>query len=92
MNLSKKLQETINILFANNEGIRAKLLEGDAETIRQIGLASQRGIAPEDVIDAYESNDSKTMEYLYKKAKKQVAVRKLYMDLCKAYSKDSEVR
>ena len=92
MNLSKEIKKTIEVLFANNEEIRGKLLEGDAETIKQIGVASQRGINPEDIIDAYESHDSKTMEYLYKKAKKQAAVKKLYIDLCKEYSKDYTAR
>ena len=89
MNLSKEVQEKINILFENNEEIRGKLLEGDTETIRQIGLESQKGMNPEDIVDAYESNDDKIMEYLYKKAKKLVELQRLYKDLCLEYSKEN---
>ena len=82
MNFSKELQEKINMLFADKDEIREKLLEGDVETIRKIGSASQKGMKPEDIVEAYESNDSETMENLYKKAKKLIELQKLYKDLC----------
>lgn len=87
MNVSKELQERINMLFKDNEEIKEKLLACDADTIRQIGSASQKGMKPEDIIYAYESNDSEIMEYVYKKAKKLVELQKLYKDLCLEYSK-----
>ena len=34
MNISKELQEKINLLFKNNEDLREKLLVGDANAIR----------------------------------------------------------
>ena len=85
MNISKELQEKINLLFKNNEDLREKLLVGDANAIREIGSISQKGMNPEDIVDAYESNDSETMKYLYKKAKKLVELQKLYKDLCLEY-------
>ena len=89
MDFSKELQEKINVLFENNEDIRGKLLEGDTDIIRKIGLASQKGMNPEEIVDAYESNDSQTMENMYKKAKKLVELRKLYKELCLEYSKSN---
>ena len=85
MNTSKELQEKINLLFKNNDELRERLLAGDANAIREIGLMSQKGMNPEDIVDAYESNDSETMKYLYEKAKKLVELQKLYKDLCLEY-------
>ena len=90
MNISKELQETINSLFKNNEEVIERLLTGDAEAIREIGSISQKGINPEDIVVAYESNDSETMKYLYGKAKKMIELQKLYKDLCLEYYKNKE--
>ena len=90
MNISKELQEKINILLENNEEVKKKVLEGDADTIKQIGSVSQKGINPEDIISAYESNDSEEIKKVYNKAKKQVALREVYKELCEAYSKDDD--
>ena len=92
MKFSRELQEKIKVLFKNNEELREKLLSGDADSIRQIGLLSQKGVSTEDVVDAYESKDSETMEYLYKKAKKVLELQELYRELCLEYieKKDSE--
>ena len=87
MKLSKELQETINVLFENDEEIKEKLLSGDADTIRKIGSASQTRMNPEDIVAAYESNDSEMMENVYKEAKKLVELQKLYKALCIEYSK-----
>ena len=87
MNLSKELQETINELFENNEEIKGKLLSGDVDTIRKIGSVSQKGMEPDEIVNAYESNDSEMMENVYKKAKKLVELQKLYKDLCLEYNK-----
>lgn len=86
MNFSKDLQDKINLLFQNNKDIREKLLSGDAEEIRRIGTISQKGISPEDIIFAFDSEDSDTMDYLYKKAKKMIELKQLYKDLCTAYN------
>jgi hypothetical protein len=91
MNISKELQEKINLLFNNNEELREKLLAGDADSIRKIGSISQKGIKPEDIIAAYESNSTEAMECLYKKAQKMLELQKLYRELCLAYAKESKV-
>lgn len=87
MNTSKELQERVNALFKNNKALRDKLLAGDAEAIREIGSISQNGINPEDVAAAYESNDSETMKYLYRKSQKLIELQRLYKDLCLDYYK-----
>ena len=85
MNITKQLQEKINLLLKNNDELIERLLEGDANAISEIGAISQKGINPEDVIQAYESNDSDTMEYLYKKAQKLIELQKLYRELYLEY-------
>ena len=87
MNISKELQEKINLIFKNNEELRKRLLVGDANAIREVGSISQKCMNPEDIVDAYESNDSETMKYLYKKAQKQIETQKLYRELCLEYYK-----
>ena len=89
MNTLKELQEKINLLFKNNKELREKLLLGDVNAIREIGVMSQKGMNPEDIVDAYESNDSETMKYLYNKAKRLVELRELYNNLCLEYYKKS---
>jgi hypothetical protein len=49
------------------------------------GIISQKGMNPEDIVDAYESNDSETMKYLYMKAQKLIELQKLYKELCLEY-------
>lgn len=87
MKASKEIQERINLLFKNNKELREKLLAGDANAIREIGSISQQGINPEDVVAAYESDDSETMKYLYRKSQKLIELQKLYRDLCLEYYK-----
>ena len=86
MTFSKELQEKINLLFSNNKELKDKLLRGDPDTIRDIGSISQKGIDPEDIVVAFESNDDEIMDYLYKKAKRTLELNKLYRELCVAYS------
>lgn len=88
MQFSKELQSRIKNLFKNNEELRDKLLSGDVDSIRQIGALSQKGINPEDIIKAYESN-SNQMEELYKKARFAVELKILYRDLCLEFSRRS---
>ena len=49
MNISKELQEKINLIFKNNEELRKRLLVGDANAIREVGLISQKCMNPEDI-------------------------------------------
>lgn len=90
MSFSIEIQEKIKTIFKNNAEVRDKLLSGDAETIREIGSISQRGIDPKDVIIAYESNDAETLNYLYKKAKNLVELQSLYKELCLEFCKNSK--
>lgn len=52
---------------------------------REIASIFQKLINPEYVIDAYESNDSDTIEYLYKKAQKLIELQRLYRELYLEY-------
>ena len=87
MNISKKNQEKVNILFENNSEMKEKLYKGDAEAIREIGIISQRGINPDEIVAAYESDDPSAMDNLYQNAKRLVELQKLYKALCLEYYK-----
>lgn len=87
MGISKEIQERINLLFKTNSEMKEKLYKCDAEAIREIGILSQKGINPDDVIAAYESGDPSTMNYLYQQAKKMVGLQELYKELCFEYYK-----
>ena len=86
MKFSKELEDKIKEIFKTEDGLRNNLLAGDAETIRKIGSLSQRGMNPEDVVDAIESDDPEAIKYLYHKAKRIIEMQKLYKDLCDAYT------
>ena len=90
MNDSEELKRKINLLFKKNEEVRDKLLAGDADAIREIGLISQKGINPTDVVVAYESEDSAAMEILYDKAQKLIELQKIYRELCLEYYNKSK--
>ena len=87
MNISKENKERINLLFKTNPEMIEKLYKFDVETIREIGILSQSGINPDDVIVAYESGDPSTMNYLYQQAKRLVGLQELYKELCLEYYK-----
>lgn len=90
MGISKKTKEKINLLFEGNPEMIEKLYKCDVETIREIGINSQKGINPVDVITAYESGDSNTMNALYQHSKKLVGLQELYKELCLEYYKETE--
>jgi len=87
MGISKEIQERINLLFKTNSEMKEKLYKCDAEAIREIGILSQKGINPDDVIAAYESGDPSSINYLYQQAKKLVGLQELYKELCFEYYK-----
>lgn len=90
MILSDELQNKIKRLFAKDTATRERLLAGDAETIREIGSISQKGINPEDVVVAIESNDSETIKCLYNQSKKLIELQELYKELCYEFYKKTE--
>ena len=85
MSISKETQEKINLLFKNDPEMIEKLYKCDAEAIRKVGSLSKRGINPDDVILAYESEDPSTMNFLYQQAKRLVELQELYRELCFEY-------
>lgn len=82
MIVSKETQEKINFLFKTNPEIADKLSNCDPEAIREIGILSQRGINPNDVIIAYKSGDPESLKQLYQQAKRLLLLQELYKDLC----------
>ena len=90
MELSKEIQEKINLLFKTDSEMKEKLYECDADTIREIGRISQIGIVPNDIIVAYISDDPSMMKYLYEKAIRLVELQELYRGLCFEYYKKTK--
>ena len=85
MNYMEEAVEMIEALYKNNPTMKKALLELDPDVIRNLGSEAQKGISPEDVVEAFDGG-ADTLEYLRKKAEKQLALKRLYRDLCKAYS------
>ena len=86
MKISKELQERVNLHFKNNEEIRESILIGDVNAIRRIAsVLSLDRVKTEDIVTAYESNDSEAIKNLYEKAKRLIELEKLYKDLCLEY-------
>ena len=90
MSISKETQGKINLLFKTNPEMIDRLCNCEAEAIREIGSISQRGINPEDIIEAYESGDQSTMDYLYHQAKRLIGLQELYQELCFEYYKKTK--
>lgn len=91
MKISDELKEKIEETFSNNEKIKNKLLSGDGDTIRDIGVIAHRGINPEEIIEKFDDDNA---EYIYQKAKKMIEMQKIYKELCDCYttSKNPEER
>ena len=90
MNISKELKKKMNVILKNNGELKDKILKGDVDAIRQITLMARKEyINPEYIVEAYEKNDAKKMEIIYKKAKREVELQKLYRELCRAYYEEN---
>ena len=85
MSISKETQEQITLLFKSNPEMIEKLYRCDAEAIRKIGVLSQKGINPADIIVAYESGNASAIKNLYQQAKRLVELHELYKELCLEY-------
>ena len=81
--ITDELKEKIEEIIKNNTDLKNKILSGDGDAIRQIGIEAQKRIYPEDIVKAYESNN---IDYLYKQAKKLVTMKEMYLELCDAYA------
>ena len=85
MKISDELKGKIEDLLKDNPKLRDQVLAGDRKAIQEIACIGQENIPPEAIIKAYE-NDCK--EDLYNLAKKKVAYKDLYLELCKVHSSD----
>ena len=82
MKLSNELAEKIERYFHFDEKLKNRLLRGDADAIRDVGMVAQSKIGAEDVVEAYEND---CVEYLYQKAKTKLALEELYHELVNWY-------
>ena len=83
MNISYELKEKIERNFKGyKKDFKNKLLSCDAKAIKQVGIMSHKMIAPEDIVEAYESGN---IDYLYNQAKKMIELKKIYNELCEAH-------
>lgn len=80
--MSNELRERIKQNLLIDDDIKKKLLSGDVEIIRKIGVISQTGIKAKDIVYSYENNE---IEKLYKRAKQMLQLQQLYNELCEEY-------
>ncbi len=78
MDFPDELRNKIEKLLKKSPKLKAGILRGDAEAIRYIGIESQKGIDPLEIISAYESDK---INRLYLKAKKIIELQELYKEL-----------
>ena len=89
MKISDELRKKIENFFPNDTELKNQLLSGNPNVISKIGIISQEGINPSDIITAYENNDMKS---IYLKAKKLLELQKLYKDLNEEYYNSCEIQ
>lgn len=77
-----RAQNKIKILFKNDKVMMERLLAWDANAVRELGCLSQRGIEPENVVEAINSGNIETLNYLKKQAEKMIEYKRLYKRLC----------
>lgn len=80
--ISDELKKKIEVNFKDANNFRVKLLSGDVDAIHKLAIISHQRIKPEDIIEAYESDN---MDMLYSHAKKMVHMQEIYKELCDAY-------
>ena len=81
MNLFAETFKKVSELFKSNPQLEKALLSLDRDAIRSLTTEFQNGINPKDVVDAFEFGEE-SLEYLRKKAERQIAVKELYKALC----------
>ena len=91
MFFSVETQNKIKTLFKNDDEMQEKLLSGNADAIRNVGMISQTRINPEDVVEAVDSKDPDIMSELYIHAKRLVELQKLYRELCLEFEENTEI-
>lgn len=85
MTFSSETQEKIKQLFKQDMVMGEKILSGDADAIREMGNMAQRGMSPEEIVLAFESNDQTAINNIYMQGKRLVELKQLYKDLCMEY-------
>ena len=90
MYISKEIKEKITLLFKTDHEMIEKLYNCDVSAIREIGILSHKGINPNDVIVAYESENQSAINDIYQQAKRLVELQELYKELCYEYYQKQE--
>ena len=84
MELSHDLKYRIDIYLKGHDELIRRIYKGEGSAIAEINtLATKEKITPEGIVESYENN---SIEYLYRKAKYIVELKKLYHDLLQTYS------
>lgn len=78
MKISDRLKEKIEKVLYDNEKMKNSLLSGDVEMIKQIGIISQKGFDPKEIVESFE-NDS--TENLYNKAKQRIELQEIFKEI-----------
>lgn len=82
MIISDDLKKLINEILEDEPELKIKLLNGDIDAIRRLGMLSQRGISAEFVLESIDKGD---IDSLYKQANKLKKINYLYQELCNLY-------
>lgn len=82
MEISNELKEEIEKYISNKRLVK-RLLSLDPKAISYLGRASQSGIKPKEVIEAYNNNN---MDAIYKLANKKIKLEEIYNELILIYS------
>lgn len=81
MNISDDLNDRINRYVLDKE-LKGKIIEGDAEAIRKIGIMGDKGLRAEEllnIINDHESEDA--LRIIKQKAEARIEQRKIYNEL-----------
>ena len=80
--MNEELVKSIKMLFKEDTEYACRLLYLDGESIREL-ITKKEKITDEEIVNAIENND---LENIYQKAKRNVLIQKLYIDLIQVYS------
>lgn len=82
--MNEELVKSINMLFKEDAEYACRLLDLDGESIREL-ITKKEKITDEEIVNAIENND---LENIYQKAKRNVLIQKLYIDLIQAHGEN----
>jgi len=87
MEIPDEIKERIESTLKNDQTLRDRLLAGDEQAVKEIGITSQRGIPAKDIVSAFEMGNQ---EYIYRKAKHLKELERIYRILCGEKEKEPD--